>query len=223
MKGIVGEVVHKALAEVQPNPWNPNHMTAFEKESLKHGLRHDGWLSSQSLLVWGTDERGRKKNLIIDGEHRHTVAVELGFTQGPMVFLQRVTEAEAKALTVKMNGKRGTPDRDELSELLRSIQHDLTADSMSLDLGIEDEKLMALLAEAEVEDPLANVSKPDEFEPLLPGGKASHVKMVQLFFDPEQHEEFHTRVKALAARYKTNNVTETVMEHLRRAAAPASK
>jgi hypothetical protein len=143
---------------------------------------------------------------------------------GPMVFLEKVTEAQAKALTVKMNGKRGHFDPEELGELLRSIQYSVEAESMALDLGIEDEKLMAMLAETATEDPLKGVNESPEgpgFE--LPGGKTSHVKMVQLFFTPEQHEEFHSRVKQLALHYQKENVTDTVMEHLRRATAPASK
>lgn len=90
---IVGEVVRRALNTVKPNPWNPNVMTVFEKESLKNGLLVDGWMSSQALLIWGTDEKGKVHNLIIDGEHRWTAATDLKFSEGPMVVLNRLPAA----------------------------------------------------------------------------------------------------------------------------------
>jgi hypothetical protein len=205
------------LNVVSKNSWNPNYMTPFEEKSLAHGLQHDGWLISQALLIWGTDEKKRKKNLIIDGEHRYEAATKLGFTDGPMVFLNGLTESEAKALTVKMNGKRGSFDRTELSELLRSIQFDIGTESMALEFGIEDEKLMAMLAQQEEILPGAADDPAGPATIEMPSGKSSHVRMVQLFFDETQHTEFSKFIEIMAERTKKKNVTEVVMESLRRA------
>ncbi len=80
---LVGDkVLIKPLDLVKPNAWNPNRMTPFQRESLKVGLLSDGWLISQSLLIWGTDDKGVEKNIIIDGEQRWTVATANGFTKG---------------------------------------------------------------------------------------------------------------------------------------------
>lgn len=79
---VVGEVVMRPLSDVQKNSWNPNRMTDFMKESLKQGLLSDGWLKSQSLLIWGTDDKGERRDVIIDGEHRWSAASELGFQIG---------------------------------------------------------------------------------------------------------------------------------------------
>lgn len=215
---VVGEVVMRAHGSVRPNSWNPNEFTPFMLQSLKHGLQTDGWLISQALLVWGTDEAGKRRDVIIDGEHRWQVAGELGFEDVPMVFLNGLSEIQAKALTVKMDSKRGKFG-DALPDLLREIQHELGADDMSFDLGIEAEALMSMLAEPTDlpgDDPIDGDGSPPGD---VPSGMASHVKMVQLFFNKEQHEEFLGLVKELAPRYETKDVTATTLEAMRRARA----
>lgn len=218
-----GQVVFRPLDAVAPNTWNPNHMTEFQKASLRKGLQEDGWLVSQALLVWGTDEHGAPQNVIIDGEHRWTEGVALGFKNAPMVFLYNLPAAQAKALTIKLGTKRGQHDNAELSALLREIQFDLRADAPALDIGIENPVLMELLAEPNIALPADDpTDKPLSNPPgEVPSGMASVVKMVQLFFNKEQHEEFITLVKQLGARQGTKDVTSTVLEGMRRAAATA--
>jgi hypothetical protein len=217
---VVGDVVMRNLDVVQPNSWNPNEMTPFMMESLKRGLQTDGWLASQALLVWATDENGNARNIIIDGEHRWTVARELGMKKGPMVFLENVTEAYARKLTVAMNHKRGESNKDDLGELLRGIQAEFGAD-LAFEVGIEGEDLMKLLAE-----PPVDLQPPGEHDGVItsppgevPSGMATHVKMIQLFFNQEQHEEFVKLVKQLAPKLGTKNVSDTSLEVLRRAGA----
>lgn len=221
---VVGKVVSKELSAVKPNMWNPNQMTPWLKESLKHGLKTDGWLSSQALLIWGTDEKGRAKNIIIDGEHRWTVGNELGFKKGPMVFLDRLTEVQAKALTVKMNQKRGEFEPKKLSEVLREIQYVLGADDFSIEMGIEQSEMMPLLAEPEI------IMGGSEIEPTPrnapEGGDAgipsSNVRMVQLFLNHETHAEFTENIRQLSKKYGTSNVTDTTLEAIRRACNSSS-
>lgn len=215
---VVGKAVMTRLDKVRANDWNPNRMTAFLRESLKQGLETDGWLASQALLIWGTDEKGRSKNIIIDGEHRFEVARELGFKEGPMVFLSGITETQAKALTVKMNQKRGSWDEDMLASLIRGIQYDLPVPDMSLELGIPDVDLMVMLAEPP-NDVFANgqAPSPPTGTVEMPSGKMEHMRMVQLFFDANSHAEFQGLIEKLSTEAKTKNVTDTVMSGLRRA------
>ena len=210
---IVGKLEIKPLKGVKPNGWNPNKMSPYMRESLKHGLETDGWIASQALLIWGTDENKRRKNLIIDGEHRWTVACELGFDDGPMVRLNGLTEVQAKALTIKMNQKRGEFDDDGLGVLIREIQGDMDVDDLGLELGMGDAELMKLLSE----DPM-DTGEEDDGKPNEPSGdtgkmpsNSSHVKLVQLFFDDKQHATFLKNVKLLAKTMGTKNVTETVL------------
>ncbi len=221
---VVGVPVICPLDSVKPNPWNPNQHTLRIFESLKHGLRTDGWLASQALLVWGTDQDGQTKNLIIDGEHRWRAAFELDMTEAPMVFLHGLPEAKAKALTIAMNQRRGEFDAAQLEELVRSIQYDV--EDLGQDLGLGEEDLMRMLAEAPAELPAPSVveaSPPKEQEAPDPlaGGKMSPVRMVQLFLDEQTQPVFRQAAKELAARWGTKTITDTVFRAVIEAAKGA--
>ena len=175
------EPKQRPLSEVRPNTWNPNEMTAFERESLKHGFRTDGWVKSQSLLIWSTDEKGVKKDIIIDGEQRWTVAVEMGTKTGPMVMIDGITEKVARALTIKMDRKRGKFDDGKLADVLRSIH---TEDaSFGLSLGFEEEDMTRLLA-------LESGAFLDEFANTPPPMTDYHAAETTRHTDPATGEEF---------------------------------
>jgi ParB-like chromosome segregation protein Spo0J len=223
---VVGKVVTKPLSSVQPNPWNPNKMSPRIFASLKQGLETDGWLASQALLIWGKDDQGVEKNLIIDGEHRWTLATQLGLKQGPMVFMEGLTESQAKALTVKMNQKRGEFDAVELSELLKDIQGDLNVEDLGLELGFEDEDIMKLIAEAseavelETGEGTSHKAEAASVQSTTVAGDEvraadNHVRLVQLFLDKDQHEWLIEKLKQLSAKYKTSNSTETILAALK--------
>ncbi len=144
---VVGVPVLRPLDSVRPNGYNPNVQAPHVYASLLHGLQTDGWLASQALLVWGTDEGGSPVNLIIDGEHRWRAARDLGMTEGPMVFLHGVTAAKAKALTVAMNQRRGEFDEEGLSALLHSLDQAPGVEALSLDLGLSVDYLESLLSD----------------------------------------------------------------------------
>jgi hypothetical protein len=200
------------LASVRPNDWNPNEMTNFEKRSVAEGFRRDGWVQSQALLIWRTDENGREQNVIIDGEHRWDIAKnKLKMTHGPMVYMDGITRAEAKALTIKLDAKRGRFNPEKLGFVVRDIAPELRLpeEELALSLGIEQDRLAGYLL-PEGEEQTGVIGE-------LPSGQTAQVRMVQLFFKPEDHEAFSKLVKDLAVRFKTNNVTDTIGEAVRRA------
>jgi hypothetical protein len=210
----VGDVVMRAIDSVKPNTWNPNKMTAFQRESLKSGLKSDGWLKSQALLIWGTDEQGAIKSEIIDGEHRWTAAKLLGFEEAPMVVLDGLKESQAKALTIKMNSKRGEFDTEDLAVLIRSLVGDLDVADLGMELGVVSEDLMKMLGDRP--DIIQNEILPDKptAPDSMPSGKTGHVKMVQLFFDSKEHDVFLQKINILSKKLGTKNVTETIIAAL---------
>lgn len=147
---VTGEVVLNLLETVQPNGWNPNRMTELQIASTREGLLQHGWLAAFALLVWGTDERGKRRDLIIDGEHRWRIATELGFTEGPMVFLDGLTEKQAKELTIELDNKRGAFDRVALRELIGDIG---VSDGLAFRLGFDDAAFKALMEPKDVLPP----------------------------------------------------------------------
>lgn len=132
------------LARFKPNDWNPNAMTEREYASLRHGLRTEGWLKSHALLVWGVDDKGETRDLIIDGEHRWEAAIEEGYTDGPVVVLDGIDEARAKELCVELIFRRGHAYDAPLAKVLGSI----ASAGRKLDpvaLAISDKDLARLL------------------------------------------------------------------------------
>lgn len=211
-----GKVVLRNLDSVQPNSWNPNTMSDEMKESLLYGLKRDGWLASQGLLVWGTDEKGKRRNIIIDGEHRWLAANEGGLVKGPMMFLDGLSEIEAKALTIKMNQKRGDWNPELLAIVVKELDLDLKTDDLALDLGLGDDYVMELLAANPLDLTGVGGTKPTASDPAgnMRSG-SSQVKQVQLFFDAKQKTEWDDLIDKLAKRHKTTNASDTVLAGLR--------
>ena len=188
--GVRGEVVLRPLAQVKPNKWNPNRMTTHQMDSLVHGLRTDGWLASQSLLVWGTDDKGVAQNVIIDGEHRYRAAGIVGIVSGPMVFLDGLSEAQAKALTIKMNQKRGDFDDAALESLVRELVGDLTTlDGVDLELGFDPTELakMAGIAGDEAIRATAPAGVPSS---NTSADGASGLRVPMTFYVPSERVEY---------------------------------
>lgn len=206
------------LDSVKPNDWNPNEMTEFQFSSLREGLRTEGWLKSDSMLVWGKDKKGKVQNLIINGEHRHDAAVEIGMKEGPAVFLNGITRAEAMAFTIKLDNRRGGFNQELLVPALREINLELGSNTdLGLSLGFTDEVMMRYLQE-----PATVVTRPGAGEPGAQGpstvhSENPHVKTVPLFFSPEQYARFDEQVKQLGARFQTDNITDTVIAALEEA------
>lgn len=197
---LVGDVVHIPRDSVRPNPWNPNVVAPEMLEALRFDLETNGWLVSQAMTVWNTDERGRKQGLILDGEHRWTLAA--GMKKVPAVLLDGLTEAQAKALTLKLAQRRGHFDVDQLADIVRSLQRSSEVSSeLALHLGYSDDYI------AELTRPAA---PPASMAPPPAASTNSNVKMVPLFFSAEQHAEFDALVVSLGKRWKIDNVTDTV-------------
>lgn len=211
-----GEVVMRRLDSVDKNRWNPNTMSDEMKESLLYGLKRDGWLVSQALLIWGTDEKGKRQDIIIDGEHRWVAGLEGGLVKGPMVFLDGLTEIEAKALTIKMNQKRGEWNPEMLATVVKELELDLETDDLALDLGLGEDLVMELLADDPVNLDGVDGNKPTASDP---GGTmrsgSSHVKQVQLFFDAKQKQEWDELLIKIGKAHGTSNASDTVLAGLR--------
>ncbi len=207
---IVGKVVQYDLSKLKPNPWNPNEMDAFTFDSLKQGFLTDGWLSSMALLVWGKDEKGVRRDLIIDGEQRWSAATQLGMQRGPCVFLDGVDEAHAKALTIKLDQKRGKFNKLKLSNLVADFARGpIELKDLGLELGFAPTALAALL-------------KPHKIELPQPSRNV-HTRQVPLYFSEEEAGEFHLLVQELSKKLKTETVTDTVLAALRALAKKADR
>lgn len=222
---IVGDKIRVVrLSTLKPNTWNPNLMAAHKYESLKEGLKNRGWLASDTLLVWCTNEKGEPQNVIIDGEHRWKGALELGFTRGPALFLEGLTREEAQAWTLRL-GNRGEFDRPSLDSIVRELmegQDDVEACATSLAMSVE-EVMRALTHEAvpllsnftaHTPETFQAGSGPAWVEKVI--SKNSLVKPVPLYMSDAQHAMFERNVSSLAARYNVTSPFEVVREAAKR-------
>jgi ParB-like chromosome segregation protein Spo0J len=123
-------------------------MSDQEMASLRHGFKEDGWLVSQALTIWRTDETGQEQNIIIDGEHRWLCALDVGLTDGPYVPLDGIPEREAKALTFKLYKRRGEWTEEGTVALLSDLEIEDMARG-ALDFAFTDDELEELLKQAE--------------------------------------------------------------------------
>lgn len=140
--------VMKRLDLYRPNDWNPNEVTPEERKALREVLRNDGWAMSQAMLVWATDENGKKQNLIIDGEHRWDEAIKLGFVEGPVVELRKISRATAVSWTLRIDKIRGTFNDRKVARVL-DAEFGLFAGSeetlgIALRLGFSSDELDSL-------------------------------------------------------------------------------
>lgn len=215
-KGVFGTVKSLKLGQFRPNDWNPNRMTPFTFESLREDMRVNGWPASQALLVWGKDEKGVERNVIIDGEHRQKAALEIGYTSGPVVVVDGLTELQAKEWTIKLDNKRGTFDQESLATLIRELDSSNEGYDLSLMLGFRDEELVKLLAVSEevIRGSEPPASSEEVANPII-HSENPHVKMVPLYFDAAQYAEFEAAVRRLGTKFGTETVTDTILATVR--------
>ena len=200
------------LDSVRPNDWNPNKVSDHKYESIKLSMKRDGWLASQPLLIWETDNRKKKRMLIIDGEHRWRIANELGFQSGPMVFLNGITKEKAIELTIKLDNNRGTFDDKLLTQAIREVLPEI--DDPALVLGFTQTEINRYLALP----PIDLDGREDSGEPKKPSGLNTNLvstnsveKMVPVYLDESNHREFTEKVTAIMEEISAKTVSEAIM------------
>ncbi len=123
-------VVALPVADLDPNPWNPNRVDARTMAKLRAFLVREGFV--KPLLVRPSpEEDGRYQ--ILNGEHRWRIARdELEMEEVPGVIVE-VDDHRARVLTVNLNELGGEPAPDALAQLV----HDLALDASLADLETE--------------------------------------------------------------------------------------
>jgi len=108
------------VEDVVPNTWNPNSMDAFMRDKLVKAVRKDGFVLP--VLVRPAPQGSASKWEIVDGEHRWRVASEeLQMKAIPVLNLGPISDAEAKAITIKANTLRGEFDSVKLAEMVDDL------------------------------------------------------------------------------------------------------
>lgn len=193
-------------SDLKPNPKNWRTHPKAQQDALRGVLAEVG-LADACLAR----ELPDGSLMLIDG---HLRAETLGDGDVPVLILD-VNEAEADKILATLDPLAAMADSDaaKLDELLRNVDTGSEAlqklmASTASDAGLYQE-LSAPVGDGDEEPP------EDETDDPAPSG----VRMVQLFLDESNIGEFQEACTKLAEEFATENITDTVLEAVRRASA----
>lgn len=206
----VKKLVRVKASKLRPSPWNWRIHPDRQREVMQ-GILGEIGIAGAVLAR----ELGDGTYALIDGHLRRE---ELGEHKVPVLVVD-LDEEEAKKLLACYDPVSQLAEKDAkmLGKLLKEV--DTSSESLA---GLFSD----LLGNKEVKDLSLNIDEGEEEEEILPsdiGLVPSHVRMVQLFLNTETLPEFEEMVQALSQKYKTQSLTDTVLECLRRASRKSQK
>ena len=107
------------VADLDPNPWNPNKMSSTVFKALEESFDEFG-TDLTPLVVRHLGDRFQ----IIDGEHRYTLAQKKSINELPCIVVD-YSDSDCKRLTQILNRTRGEDDPVKLKELFESLLDEL--------------------------------------------------------------------------------------------------
>lgn len=130
------EVTYVRVEDVKPNLWNPNRQADHEFELLCRSIDQDGFTAP--VIMW------KEGMMIVDGEHRWRAARALKIPVIP-VYLESMTEAEARVATLTYNRAVGREDAGLAADVLRGIRDKGGLEGAQADLMLDDVEVQRLL------------------------------------------------------------------------------
>ena len=118
MIDIKGELRRVAVDSLHPNGWNPNRMDDHEFTAVKRALEVKGQVAP---LVVRAHPQLEGNWQIIDGEHRHRAAADLGMSELAVYDLGVLPDSEAMHLNMVLTETRGASDSNDLGSLVRTL------------------------------------------------------------------------------------------------------
>lgn len=103
-------------ADLQPNEWNTNHVSAENEAKLAESLDRFGQF--KPIVV---RERADGSLEILGGEHRAQVAQRNGYDSVAIFNLGQIEDKVAKEISLVDNGRYGADDPIALAELLETL------------------------------------------------------------------------------------------------------
>lgn len=165
-----------------------------------------------------------KDGEIVAGNGTYRTARALGWSHvAAVVFDGDAKQARAYAIADNRTAELATWDEQMLGTLLDEMTHD-DENFTSEMLGFSDAEYMKLIGGLH-EDPTMDEDEVEpQGSPIQPGAEnaaPSHVRMVQLFLNADNHPPFMGMVKDLGGLFETSTVTDTVLKAVEDAHARA--
>ena len=148
------------MADIKPNPYNPNRQSDHEFGMLKASIETDGF--TQPVIVQGLSA-AFLPGCIVDGEHRWRAAAEAGLTQIPVVYVE-FTEEQMKISTIRHNTARGSHDVELEANVLRDLEKLGALDFAQDALGLSDVEIQRLIEDIQAPEGLAGEDFADSWD-----------------------------------------------------------
>ena len=144
-----GKLEIVSIEDVSPNGYNYNEMANPMLNRERTSMNRFGVF--RTVLVRETP-KGPTRFEIIDGEHRWKGLKAEGSTQIPVRNLGKISDEEARALTILLDEIRGENDFERLSELFASITG-VSAEDISAILPYSKEEIATMIDASKFEFP----------------------------------------------------------------------
>jgi ParB/RepB/Spo0J family partition protein len=204
-----------SIAELHPNPWNPNVMDERTFEAEKESIREYGFIDPITVRphpsqpdIWQ----------ILDGEHRWKAAKELGFEKVLIADVGPITDVAAKKLTIIFNETRGEADIGRMGKLLAELNDELGDDDAALRaaLPFTESELKHLLDIGNVDwDAWAKNNPPaprrSRQDPTM--------REVVLLFNDDEHQQFEQFADMVVREVELADRSAAVLHALRQTAS----
>tara|TARA_R100001594_G_scaffold38767_1_gene70164 strand:- start:74 stop:724 length:651 start_codon:yes stop_codon:yes gene_type:complete len=197
---IVGEGT-EAPDQLLAHPQNWRKHPPEQQNALLDALKEIGWIKRVTV--------NRLTGHVVDGHLRVMLALREELPEIPVDYVELSEEEENLALaTIDPIAELAKTDQAKLNAVLEAASVKNEESTALLDLidkmrGQATDDALRLYTGTEEDDE-------DEDFGAAADYAESQVRMVQLFFDGTSHPDFVSYTTDLAARYGTNNITDTV-------------
>jgi hypothetical protein len=138
-EGIILNTQVVPIEKLRPNSWNPNKQSDFIYAKEKNSIQTFGFVDPVTVRENGEDYE------IIDGYHRWQAAKDLGLKEISINNLGKITEANAKKLTIILNELRGEYDPLKLAEVIKGLSEEVGTGELYKDLPFQDAEIDNLI------------------------------------------------------------------------------
>lgn len=124
---------------LKPNPWNPNSVSKPEMDLLRISIENSGFCFPLIVI-----KKSETEYMIVDGFHRHKLALEYEMEQVPVIILDEPV-GELMNATIRFNRAKGTHQVDRLSNIVAELCY-LGCDDKEIgkNLGMDKDEVLRL-------------------------------------------------------------------------------
>ena len=134
-----------------PNPWNPNKVAKPEMDLLRVSIQKSGFCFPLIVI-----KKNDMEYMIVDGFHRHLLALEFKMPQVPCVILDEPV-SELMNATIRFNRAKGSHQIDRMSQIVGELVYlGCADDEICRNLGMDKDEILRLKQNTGIADVFKN-------------------------------------------------------------------